>query len=385
MNRATKFIIILGIVSLLADMTYEGARGITGPFMAFLGASAFMVGFAAGFGELSGYLIRFLSGYISDRTGRYWFITFAGYIINLIAVPLLAFAGNWQVAVLLIIIERVGKGLRTPPRDAILSYASSGMGHGTGFGIHEALDQIGAVAGPFIVFLVLALGGGFREGFLILAVPAVMALSVLTAGYLLFPRPGELETSTRIDYTSFRGSYWIYMLAVCFIALGYADFPLVGYHLGVSGVLEPSMIPVLYSLAMLTDAVSALIFGRYFDRYGFRVMALAVFISMLYAPLAFLGGSLAAFTGAALWGVGMGAQESVMRAAVSRFSPPEKRGSAYGTFNMVFGVAWFSGSLLMGYLYGVWIPAVVLFSVITQSAAIAVIAGIERMEGKVTR
>ena len=284
MNRAAKFIIILGIVSLFADMTYEGARGITGPFMAFLGASAFMVGFAAGFGELSGYIIRFLSGYISDRTGRYWFITFAGYLINLIAVPLLAFAGNWQAAVLLIIMERVGKGLRTPPRDAILSYASSGMGHGTGFGIHEALDQIGAVAGPLIVFIVLALGGGFREGFLILAVPAVMALSVLTAGYLLFPRPGELETSTGIDYTSFRGSYWIYMLAVCFIALGYADFPLVGYHLGVSGVMGPSMIPVLYSLAMLTDAVSALIFGRYFDRYGFRVMALAVLISMLYGP-----------------------------------------------------------------------------------------------------
>ncbi|MEJ8542745.1 MFS transporter [Methanothermobacter wolfeii] len=379
MKKSTKFIIILGIVSLFADMTYEGARGITGPFLGFLGASAFMVGFAAGFGELSGYLVRFISGQISERTGRYWLITFTGYLVNLIAVPLLALAGNWQVAVLLIILERLGKGLRTPPRDAMLSYAASEMGHGTGFGVHEALDQIGAVAGPLVVFAVLALGGDCRDGFLALAVPAVIAISVLALGYLTFPRPRELEASTELEYREFRGSYWIYMAAVCFIALGYADFPLVGYHLGITGTMEASLIPLIYSTAMLMDAVSAVLFGRYFDRYGFRVMALAVLVSMFYAPLSFLGGPALAFTGAVLWGVGMGAQESVMRAAVSRFSPPERRGSAYGTFNTIFGVAWFSGSLIMGYLYGLYLQGLVIFSITMQTAAIIIILSLERI------
>lgn len=377
MRKSTVFIVILGIVSLFADMTYEGGRGITGPFLAFLGASAFMVGFAAGFGELSGYLVRFLSGYISDRTGRYWLITFAGYLINLLAVPLLAFAGNWQVAVLLIILERLGKGLRTPPRDAMLSYASYDMGHGAGFGLHEALDQIGAVAGPLMVFIVLASGGGYREGFLVLLAPATIAIAVLVTGYLMFPRPSELEASGEIDYRDFRGAYWLYLASVCFVALGYADFPLIGYHLGVRSVLDPSNIPLIYALAMLTDALSALVSGRYFDRYGFRVMALAVLVSMFYAPLSFLGGSWAAVMGAVLWGVGMGAQESVMRAAVSVFSSPERRGSAYGTFNTIFGVAWFSGSLIMGYLYGLSVPGLVAFSIITQSAALVILLGLE--------
>jgi MFS family permease len=228
-----------------------------------------------------------------------------------------------------------------------------------------------------MVFIVLASGGGYREGFLVLLAPATIAIAVLVTGYLMFPRPSELEASGEIDYRDFRGAYWLYLASVCFVALGYADFPLIGYHLGVRSVLDPSNIPIIYALAMLTDALSALVSGRYFDRYGFRVMALAVLVSMFYAPLSFLGGSWAAVMGAVLWGVGMGAQESVMRAAVSAFSSPERRGSAYGTFNTIFGVAWFSGSLIMSYLYGLSVPGLVAFSIITQSAALVILLGLE--------
>ena len=121
------------MVSLLADITYEGARSITGPYLAILGANAAVVGFVAGFGELVGYGLRLVSGYLADRTGKYWTITIVGYAINLLAVPLLALADQWWLAALLIIIERMGKGMRVPSRDAMLSHAGHRMGMGWAF------------------------------------------------------------------------------------------------------------------------------------------------------------------------------------------------------------------------------------------------------------
>ena len=160
-GTALKFVVLLGVVSLFADMTYEGARSITGPYLAILGASATAVGIVAGFGELIGYALRLVSGYISDRTGKYWTVTLFGYFINLLAVPLLALAGSWEVAAFLMITERMGKAIRNPSRDAMLSHATQSIGRGWGFGLHEAMDQIGAILGPLIVATVLYLNGGF--------------------------------------------------------------------------------------------------------------------------------------------------------------------------------------------------------------------------------
>ena len=178
-DDAMKFIILMGVVSLLADMTYEGSRSITGPYLVILGASAVTVGFVAGFGELAGYVLRFFSGHLTDRTRSYWTITISGYLINLIAVPLLALAGSWEVAAALIIIERVGKGIRVPSRDVMLSHACSQVGQGWGFGLHEALDQIGAILGPLIVAAVLFFHGSYQIGFAFLLLPAILAITVL--------------------------------------------------------------------------------------------------------------------------------------------------------------------------------------------------------------
>lgn len=378
MKRAEKFIILLGVVSLFADMTYEGARGITGPFLFMLGASATMVGFASGLGELSGYIIRLFSGYVADKTRRYWFITFTGYIINLVAVPLLALAFNWQVAILLIILERIGKGFRTPARDVMLSYATSRVGHGWGFGIHEALDQVGAILGPLMVFLILYLRGGYRGGFVFLGLPAIFAILTLTVAYFLFPHPRRLEIETPRSVESSGLVFWLYIGVACLIGAGYADFPLIGYHFKNVTLFGDSMIPVLYALAMLVDALSALLFGRFFDYYGFRVMMVSVILSSLFAPLVFLGGALAAVFGVILWGVGMGAQESIMRAAIARIIPSDRRGSAYGIFNMLFGFSWFIGSLLMGILYEVSLGSLVMFSVIMQLLALPLLVKVEK-------
>ena len=370
-NHALKFIILLGVVSLLADMTYEGARSITGPYLAILGANAVVVGFVAGFGEFIGYALRLVSGYLSDKTRRYWAITITGYFINLLAVPLLALAGSWEIAAVLLITERMGKAFRTPARDVMLSHACSEVGQGWGFGLHEAMDQIGAIIGPLIVAAVLFFNGSYQTSFALLAIPAVLALSVLIVSRFLYPNPHELEIKTpKLETKGFKHVYWIYMAAVALIALGFVDFPLIAFHFKNSLIVSDSLTPVFYAIAMGVDALAALVFGRLFDKIGLSIMIVVAVLSSFFAPLVFLGGLYSALIGIALWGIGLGAQESIMRAAIAGMSPVERRGTAYGVFNTIFGVFWFIGSLTMGILYDISIVYLVIFSMIAQLASV---------------
>lgn len=370
-NHALKFIILLGIVSLLADMTYEGARSITGPYLALLGASAAAVGFVAGFGEMVGYALRLVSGYMADKTRRYWAMTIIGYAVNLLAVPLLALAGNWPMAAILLIAERMGKAIRTPPRDVMLSHATSQVGRGWGFGLHEAMDQIGAILGPLMVAIILYFYGNYQLSFAFLILPAILALSVLVASRFLYPHPHELEVNVpKMETKGLMRVYWVYIVAVIFIALGFADFPLVAYHFQKVEVVSPVMIPIFYSVAMGVDALAALIFGRLFDRIGMWALIIAVISSAFFAPLVFWGSFNLALLGMALWGVGMGAQESIMRAAVAEMSPVNIRGSAYGVFSTIYGFAWFIGSFTLGLLYDFSLTLMVMFSLFAQIFAV---------------
>ena len=368
---ALRFVILLGVVSLFADMTYEGARSITGPFLAVLGASATVVGIVAGFGELIGYALRLVSGYVSDRTGRYWAITLVGYALNLVAVPLLALAGYWQIAALLIITERLGKAIRTPARDAMLSHATSAIGRGWGFGLHEAMDQIGAMLGPLIVAAVLYLKGGYQASFGVLLVPALLALSILLLARLLYPHPRDLEVGTvKLESKGFPQVFWLYLASVALIAAGYADFPLIAFHFEKAAVVSTTWIPVFYALAMGVDAIAALIFGRLFDKKGIPILIVGALLSSLFAPLVFSRSFFLALWGVALWGVGMGAQESVLRAAIANMIPANRRALAYGLFNTAYGLFWFIGSALMGILYDVSLGYLVIFSVAMQLASV---------------
>jgi len=378
-SRSVVFVVLLGLVSLCADMTYEGARSITGPFLGTLGASGAVVGFVSGLGELAGYALRLVSGYLSDRTRRYWLLTFTGYTVNLLAVPLLALAGHWLLASTLIVVERLGKAIRTPARDAMLSHTTRQMGHGWGFGLHEAMDQIGAVLGPLIVFAVLSYRNDYRLGFAVLLVPALLALMALTVARLQFPRPQDLESkAVPLQTRGFSQTYWLYLGAVGLVAVGYADFPLMAYHFGKTGVVASSHIALFYALAMGVDAIGALALGRLFDRIGFYTLILATVISAGFAPLAFLGGFFGAVSGAILWGIGMSAQESVMRAAVAQLVPSERRGTGFGVFHTGYGLAWFIGSALLGWLYDRSVLALVSFSVLAQVAAMVVFMALAR-------
>jgi MFS family permease len=373
---------MIGVVSLFADMTYEGARSVTGPFLAVLGASAAVVGVVAGFGELIGYAVRLVSGYIGDRTRKYWTITLWGYALNMLGVPLLALAGRWETAALLMIAERLGKAIRTPPRDVLLSHAAAQIGRGWAFGLHEALDQIGAVAGPLLVAAILYGQGGYRWAFGTLLVPAVLALAFLVAARLRYPQPRDFESAETVPSEGgFSRIFWIYLASVAFLAAGYADFPLIAYHLKKVSVAADSSIPLLYALAMAVDAVAALVLGRLFDARGLPILIVVPLLSCLFAPLVFSHSLSLVVIGTALWGVGMGAQESIVRAAIAAMIPADRRGTAYGVFNSVYGIAWFAGSALMGILYDISIPALIAFSVISQLAAVPILYTLPRANG----
>jgi MFS family permease len=378
-TAAWKFIILVGVVSLFSDMTYEGARSITGPFLGMLNASATVVGIVAGLGEFIGYALRLVSGYLTDRLGKYWGITFVGYALNLFAVPVLALAGNWELAALLILMERMGKAIRTPARDAMLSHATTEVGRGWGFGFHEAMDQIGAMLGPLIVALVLYFNGGYRAGFAYLLIPAILAVLVITIAARLYPHPQHLEvTVLKLETKGLTQPYWLYVAAVGLIGAGYADFPLIAYHFGKAAVAPPNWIPIFYAVAMGVDAIAALLLGRLFDRLGMSVIMAVSILSALFAPLVFLGGFHFALLGMVLWGIGMGAQESIIKAALAEMVPRDRRATGYGIFNAGFGLFWFLGSALMGILYDFSIGSLIFFSVIIQLCSIPIFLRISK-------
>jgi len=373
LNKAAawRFIILVGVVSLFSDMTYEGARSISGPFLGTLKASALVVGVVAGLGEFLGYALRLVSGYLTDRLGRYWLITFAGYAVNLLAVPLLALAGSWEIAAVLLVVERMGKAVRTPARDAMLSHAAGAVGRGWGFGFHEAMDQLGATTGPLIVAAVLYFQGGYRQGFAVLLLPAVLALVVIAMAARLYPHPQHLEVSApTLETTGFTRPYWLYVVAVGCLGAGYADFPLIAFHFGKTAVLPSDWIPLFYAVAMGVDAVAALVLGRLFDRLGMPVIVATAALSALFAPLVFWGGFKLALLGMVFWGIGMGSLESIIKAALAEMVPRQRRATGFGLFNAGFGLFWLLGSVLMGFLYDFSLGALVVFSVMAQLLAI---------------
>ena len=375
------FIILLGIVSLFGDVTYEGARSVTGPYLATLGASASIVGLIAGIGEFGGYALRLASGYLADRTKAYWLFTFIGYGL-ILSIPLVAFAGNWQLAAVLIILERVGKAIRSPARDTMISYATKKVGRGWGFAVHEALDQVGAIIGPLIFFFIFFLGGNYREGFTILWIPALLTMAVLVIARKKVPSPQKLEApgeeSKQGDKDKLPQVFWLYTLFTLFSIAGFANFQLISYHLKVQSIVLDAQIPMIYAIAMGVDALAALLVGKTYDRIGL-ISLLAV--PLLTLPIPFLAFSYSynlVIMGIILWGVVMGIQETIMRAAIADLTPMERRGFAYGIFNTAYGAAWFLGAALMGLLYENSISYLILFAVVMELISIPLLFVIRR-------
>lgn len=387
LSQAMVFLILFGIVSLFSDMTHEGASSIRGAYLALLGASAGAIGFISGLGELIGYSMRYLFGRITDRTRSYWPMVILGYVLDIIAVPALALVGEhgWIAACLLLVVQRMGKAIKKPAKDTIMSFAASQEGAGRSFGLQELLDQIGAFLGPVLLWLVMLGRTGaspirtYSLCFAVLAIPGGITLLLLLYTRSRFPNPEQFEPEPK-EYIPFRmkKSFILYIAGISLFAFGFIDYSLIVMHIsrtaalsGAAGLITEETLPLLYAGAMLIDAVSALFFGFLYDRIGVRSLIFSTLLSSGFAVFIFSMHSVPALlVGIALWGVGMGAQESILKAAVSSMVPKSSRATGYGIFECSFGFFWFLGSWLMGALYDFSIPAMVAVSVAAQLLSI---------------
>lgn len=360
-SGAMAFILLMGIVSMFSDMTHEGGRSILGEYLNIAGASAATIGFISGLGELCGYSLRLLSGFLADRTKKYWTLVIVGYGLQVLAIPALALVpeNGWIWACMLIVLERVGKAIKKPAKNTLVSFAASEIGTGKGFACQEFLDQLGAFAGPVILFLIAAVKGTenlfstYRACFALLGIPAAITVGLVIFSRLKYPDPEMFERKEegkgefRIEL-----SFLFYMIAIGFFAFGFADFTLITLHAARTKAFPVSYLSLLYAAAMAADAFAALFFGWLFDKVGLKALIVSTFCSALFPAFVFLSGDpLMIGIGIVLWGIGMGAQESIMKAAVSSIVPRRFRSTGFGIFETVFGIAWFLGSWLMGVLY----------------------------------
>lgn len=387
-NPALRLILLLGLVSLFGDIIYEGARSVNGPYLKVLSANAAMVGFVAGTGEFIGYALRLFTGYISDRTRSYWLSVFIGYGL-LASIPLLSLAGAWQAAAVLILVERIGKAVRSPGRDTLISHAGSRVGTGMSFGLHEALDQLGALSGPliFTIFFAFTVKGAagpqsYRNAYALLWIPFAVVIFLLTAAFRKLPRTDELETGRAVvPADKLSPVFWLYAVFIFFAACGFANFLLISFHFKSAGLFNDAQIPLMYALAMGVDGVAAIAIGKAYDimkkkradkNAGLELLFFIPFLSALIPLMAFSNSPAAAVAGMCVWGVVMGVHETIMRSAIADITPLHKRGLGYGIFNTSYGLAMLAGASLQGLLYTRSVPLILVFTTFVQAAALAV-------------
>lgn len=350
---AFRVVLFLGIVSLFGDVTYEGARGVIGPYLGILGASAIVIGGLTGASEFIGYALRIVSGAITDRLQNPWIAIYVGYTLNLIAVPLLAITGRWEEAAVLVMLERIGKAIRTPGRDAMIAKATSSIGRGLGFGIHEALDQIGAVTGPILVSIAIYISANYKIGFALLAIPAMISLIFLEMSRRNFPqgRARIYITSQTSSNVSISNKFKAYLLFVFASSAGLISFQLLSYHIKIGNIVPDYFLSLLYGLAMGIDAIAALGIGRIYDKYGLRILAIIPLLIIPIIPLSLINTFISILIAVVIWGIVIGAQETILRAAVSELSSTSSIGFAYGVLNAIYGIALMIGGFVMGILY----------------------------------
>ena len=389
---AMTFILLFSVVALLSDMTHESAASIRGAYLSLLGASAATIGFVSGLGELAGYSLRLLFGRFADKTKRYWLITIIGYVIDVLAVPALALAGEhgWVFASGLIVIERIGKAIKKPAKSTLMSFAATQEGVGKSFAIQEMVDQFGAFLGPVMLYLTLlfktdgTLVERYAFALALLIIPAIATIVMLFVTKRKFPNPEHFEPEPKeLIPFHLNKKFILYLAGISLFAFGFIDYSLILMHVSrthaalstrlseASSFVNSGTLPLLYAGAMLVDAASAMIFGLLYDKKGVRALMISTVLSAPFALLIFGASSNAALlVGIAMWGIGMGAQESILKAAVANIVPKASRATGYGIFECVFGVFWFLGSWLLGALYDVNIVAMIAVSVGAQLLAL---------------
>ena len=382
------------MVSLAADMVYEGARSVTGPLLASLGASAVLVGLVSGAGEAMALLLRIFSGSWADRSGRYWTLTFAGYALTAICVPALAITpfvagAGLALACVLILGERVGKAIRSPAKTALLAHAAADVGLGRGFGVHQALDQVGGVAGPLLVAAVIAAAGAIWPAMAVLIIPGAVSLLVLARIRRNMGSSGvSAENAAPTEMSAERKqaeavlsrlhgplprAFWLFAAASAATTAGLVTFAVIAYHLTQDQVVPIAAVPLIYAAAMGAAALAALGSGWLFDRTRGRVLVGLPLLVAAVPVLAFAGSPLIAIAGALLWGAAGGVLDSSIKALVAALVPTARLATAYGVFAAVQGAAAIGGGVMAGALYERSLPLLIAAVAATQVVALVLL------------
>jgi len=384
-----RVVVGFGVVSLAADMVYEGARSVTGPLLASLGASAVLVGLISGAGEATALLLRVVFGSWADRSRRYWSLTFVGYGLTAVCVPALAItpflaSAGLALACFLIIGERLGKAVRSPAKTALLAHAAAAVGLGRGFGVHQALDQIGAVAGPLLVAAVAAAAGTLWPAMAVLIIPGAVAMLILlriwrrtdasSDAAIATEKPSEGRESllSRL-HGGLPRVFWLFAAAAAAASAGLVTFAVISYHLTQDQVVPVAAVPVIYAAAMGASALAALGSGWLFDHNKGRALLGLPFLISAVPVLAFAASPLVATVGALFWGAAGGVLDSTVKALVADLVPASRRATAYGVFAAVQGAAAIAGGVMAGALYERSLPILIAAVIVTQVIALVLL------------
>lgn len=381
---AWRVVLNFGIVSLVVDLASDGAQSLTGPLLGQLGASALIVGVVTGLGEAFALTFRLISGPWSDRTGRYWTFTIAGYALTAVCVPLLAvtpFVGGagLLLASTLILVERTGKAIRSPAKTVLLANAAGAVGRGRGFAVHKSLDQAGSLLGPLVVSAVIAVTTVIWPAFAVLAIPGAVAIGILVwmrarvpdlsvyessrdrAPVSAPPQPGAPEdpadggdpADPADPPAPFKlpRAFYLFAATVGVSTVGLVSFGVISFHLVDAQILTLAAVPLIFAVAMGSAALGALASGYAYDKLGTGVL-FALPLMIAFVPGLSLSAQLGAVVGGAvLWGAASGIQESTVKALVADLVPSGRRGTAYGIFAAFEGAAALAGGSLAGALY----------------------------------
>lgn len=362
---ALHFVVLLGIVNFFGDVTYEGGASINGPFLGMLGGSAAAISIVAGIGEFLGYSLRSVAGYFADKTGRHWLIIFVGYTINLLAVPAMALAPTFSVAASFIIAERIGRALRKPSIEAMLSYTTDKLGKGWAFALNTALDETGATLGPLLIACLLFANIDFRGSYAVLLISAITSLVILIFIRIIFPAPKNLTTiSNDKRPQKFTTPFWLNMAAGTMFAMGLMSYELVAFHIANKASIATFWVPILLAFATFCGVIANLILGKCYDFFGWPVLLIAVILSAAFSPLAFLGPWGLIIAAMPFLGIGYATQDTLLKAVIVDLLPSGKRSFSFGIFYTGYGFGWLIGSIVSGLLYQ---HSLVVLSIFTAS------------------
>ena len=359
----------ISLVSLLNDASSEIIYPLLPVFLATsLGASARAIGMIEGLAESMSSLLKLFAGYLSDRLGKRKLFVVAGYSLASLARPLLAFAQSWQQVLGIRLTDRVGKGIRTAPRDAMIADTVNVQQRGIAFGFHRAMDHGGAVIGPLIGYVLVVLfvthagsptAAEFSRIFLIASIPALIA--VMVAIFFMRESPVHRHDSTELPKLSLRGfdsNFKRFLVVLALFTLSNSSDSFLILRAVDSGV-SVAMVPLLWAAHHGTKVLSSLFGGDLSDRLGRKRLIVSgwVLYAAVYAGFAFATNKASLWILFLIYGIYFGLVEGAEKALVADLVRPEQRGTAYGLYNLAFGVTVFPASLLMGMIWDLKGPA----------------------------